>query len=96
MARTKKAHRERVRYTGAEPESLWNVVLHNDWENSVTHLVWVLRRTIPGTTVKRATGIMWEAHTKGRAVAKRCHKEPAELYVERLRQKGLTVSIEPG
>ena len=32
---------------------------------------------------------------KGRAVAKTCHKELAELYEERLRTKGLTVSIEP-
>jgi len=46
-------------------------------------------------TVKKATGIMWEAHSKGRAVAKSCHKELAELYEERLREKGLTVSVEP-
>lgn len=32
---------------------------------------------------------------KGRAVAKTCHKELAELYEERLRAKGLTVSTEP-
>ena len=35
--------------------------------------------------------------SKGRrAVAKTCHKELAELYEERLRKTGLTVSIEPG
>ena len=34
-------------------------------------------------------------HTKGKAVAKTCHKELAELYEERLRKKGLTVFIEP-
>jgi pimeloyl-ACP methyl ester carboxylesterase len=50
--------------------------------------------TIPDMTMKRATGITWEAHTKGWAVAKTCHKELAELYEERLREKGLTVSIE--
>ncbi len=36
---------------------------------------------------------MLEAHTKGRA-AQSCHKELAELYEERLRAKGLTVSTE--
>ena len=96
MTQTKKAHREQVRYAGAEPEPPWNVVLRNDWKNSLTRVVWVLRRTIPVVTVKRATSIMWEVHTKGRAAAKRCHKELAELYEGRLRQKGLTVSIEPG
>jgi ATP-dependent Clp protease adaptor protein ClpS len=76
-------------------EPPWNVILHNDWENSVTRVVWVLVRVIPGMSVKKATKVMWEAHTKGKAVAKTCHKELAELYEERLRAKGLTVSIEP-
>ena len=83
--------------TGSEARSEppWNVILHNDWENSVTRVVYVLVRVIPGMTIKRATKIMWEAHTKGRAVAKTCHKELAELHEERLREKGLTASIEP-
>lgn len=79
----------------ARTEPPWNLVLHNDWENSVTRVVWVLVRTIPGMSVKRATKVMWETHSKGRAVAKTCHKELAELYEERLREKGLTVGIEP-
>ncbi len=79
----------------ARAEPPWKVILHNDWENSVTRVVYVLVRVIPGMTIKRATKIMWKAHTTGRAVAKTCHKELAELYEERLREKGLTVSIEP-
>src|SRR3954469_15690727 len=71
----------------AQTEPPWNVVLHNDWENSVTRVVWVLVRVIPGMTIKKATKVMWEAHTKGKAVAKTCHKELAELYEERLREK---------
>ena len=38
---------------------------------------------------------MYEAHIKGQAVVKSCHKELAELYEERLREKGLTVTIQP-
>ena len=79
----------------ARPDLPWNVILHNDWENSMPRVVWVLVGAIPGMSVKRATGIMWEAHTKGRAVAKVCHRELAELYEERLRAKGLTASTEP-
>jgi ATP-dependent Clp protease adapter protein ClpS len=45
--------------------------------------------------MKVATKVTWEAHTKGRAVTKTCHEELAEFYEERLRAKGLTVSIEP-
>ncbi len=77
------------------PEPPWNVILHNDWNNSMPKVVVILRRTIPGMTLKKATRIMWEAHTSGQAVVKSCHKELAELYMEKLQQQGLTVSIEP-
>jgi len=51
---------------------------------------------IPGMNVKKATKVMWEAHTKGRAVvAKTCHRELVELYEQRLRAKVLTASTKP-
>jgi ATP-dependent Clp protease adapter protein ClpS len=75
-------------------EPPWNVVLHND-NNPINRVVWRLWRTISGMTIQRATKVTWEAHRNGRAVAKTCHKELAELYEERLRRKRLTVSIEP-
>ena len=70
-----------------------NVVLWNSW-HPMSWVVWALVKTILGTTDKGAVKIMWEAHTKGRAVAKTCHRELAELYEERLRGKGLTASVE--
>ena len=68
------------------------MVLDNDWHNPFNRVVWRLWRTIPGMTTKRASRITWEAHSRGRAVAKTCHKELAELYEERPRAKGLTVT----
>ena len=79
---------------GARAETPWNVILHNDWANSMPKVVVVLKKVIPGMTYKRAAKIMLEAHKSGRAVVKSCHRELAELYEERLRQKGLTISIE--
>jgi ATP-dependent Clp protease adaptor protein ClpS len=79
----------------AKSDLPWNVILHNDWENSMPRVVVILMKVIPGMTLKKATKIMWEAHTVGKAVVKSCHKELAELYEERLRAKGLTASIEP-
>jgi len=38
---------------------------------------------------------MIEAHTKGKAVATKCHKELAELYQEGLNSEGLISTIEP-
>jgi len=69
-------------------------VLHND-RNQINRVVYRLWKSIPDMTMKKATRVTWEAHTQGRAVAKTCHKELAELYKERLQEKGLTVTIEP-
>jgi ATP-dependent Clp protease adaptor protein ClpS len=97
MTTTKDKNREETR-TGERAseatEPPWNVVLHND-QTPINRVVYRLWRTLPGITMKKAAKITWEAHTKGRAVAKTCHKELAELYEERLRAKGLTVSTEP-
>ena len=79
----------------AKPDLPWNVILYNDWENSMLEVVVILKKVIPRMTLKKATKIMWEAHTTGKALVKSCHKELAELYEERLLAKGLTVSIEP-
>ncbi len=96
MAKAKNREETRTGEKASEAtEPPWNVVLHNDWHNPINRVVWRLWRTIPEISMKKATKITWEAHTKGRAVAKTCHKELAELYEERLRDKGLTVSIEP-
>ena len=59
-------------------------------------VIYVLKKVVPSMTLKRAARITWTAHSQGRAVAKTAHKELAELYEERLKAKGLTVSIEPG
>ncbi len=93
---TKIKKEERTR-TGnkAKPELPWNVILHNDWDNSMPRVVIILKKVIPGMTLKKATAIMYEAHTTGQALVKSCHKELAELYEERLQGEGLTVSIEP-
>src|SRR4051812_25047502 len=93
QAKTKRAKETRTD-NKARTEPPWKVILHNSW-HPMSWVVYVLVRTIPGTTIKKATKIMWKAHTKGRAVAATCHKELAELYEERLRARGLTATVEP-
>ncbi len=75
-------------------EPPWNVMLHNDWDNAMPKVVIVLKKTIPGMTVAKATRIMWEAHSSGQAIVKSCHKELAEFYMELLQAENLTVDIE--
>jgi ATP-dependent Clp protease adaptor protein ClpS len=76
-------------------EPPYKVILHNDDYTPMEHVVAVLQKVIPRMSVRRAVDIMMEAHTKGKAVATKCHKELAELYQEGLNNEGLIASIEP-
>jgi ATP-dependent Clp protease adaptor protein ClpS len=76
-------------------EPPYKVILHNDDYTPMEHVVAVLRKVIPRMSLPRAVSIMLEAHTKGKAVVTKCHKELAELYSEGLKAEGLTSTIEP-
>ncbi|MDQ4106615.1 MAG: ATP-dependent Clp protease adaptor ClpS [Actinomycetota bacterium] len=89
---TKPREKTRRRITQEPP---YKVVLHNDDYTPMEHVVATLRKVIPRMTMRRAVSIMMEAHTRGKAVATKCHKELAELYAEQLRSEGLTATIEP-
>jgi ATP-dependent Clp protease adaptor protein ClpS len=81
------------RRTSQEPP--YKVILHNDDYTPMEHVVATLRKVIPRMSMRRAVSLMLEAHTKGKAVVHKCHKELAELYREQLKSEGLTATIEP-
>jgi ATP-dependent Clp protease adaptor protein ClpS len=83
--------------TGNEAHTVapWSVVLWNSL-HPMSYVVWVLKKTVPSTTWKRAAKLMLEAHRNGRAVVKSCHQELAEHYAERIGAKGLNATAEPG
>ena len=91
---TETAPRERTRRK-MSTEPPYKVILHNDDYTPMDHVVIVLRKVIPRMNLRRAVSIMLEAHTKGKAVVTKCHKELAELYREGLRAEGLIATIEP-
>ena len=70
-------------------------ILQNDDFKPTEHVVAALRKVIPRMSLQRAVSIMLEAHTRGKAVVTKCHKELAELYREGLKAEGLTSTIEP-
>jgi ATP-dependent Clp protease adaptor protein ClpS len=76
-------------------EPPYKVILHNDDYTPMEHVVAVLRKVIPRMSLPRAVSIMLEAHTKGKAVVTKTHKELAELYSEGLQNEGLISTIEP-
>jgi ATP-dependent Clp protease adaptor protein ClpS len=73
----------------------YRVLLHNDDENSMDHVVDALLRTVPALGMQGAVRVMIEAHTTGHAEVTVCPKEQAEYYRERLQGFGLTSTIEP-
>jgi ATP-dependent Clp protease adaptor protein ClpS len=79
----------------ATHEPPYKVILHNDDYTPMDHVVAALRKVIPRMSLPKAVSIMLEAHTKGKAVVTKCHKELAELYREGLTSEGLTSTIEP-
>ena len=79
MSATKIKKEERTRTRNKTKRELpWNVILHNDWDNSMPRVVIILKKVIPGMTLAKATKIMYEAHTGGKTLLKSCHKEQAE------------------
>jgi ATP-dependent Clp protease adaptor protein ClpS len=76
-------------------EPPYKVILHNDDHTPMDHVVIVLRKVIPRMSLRRAVSIMLEAHTKGKAIVTKCHRELAELYQEGLQTEGLIATIEP-
>ena len=91
---TETAPREKTKRRVTQ-EPPYKVILHNDDYTPMEHVVTVLRKVIPRMSLPRAVSIMLEAHTKGKAVVTKCHKELAELYKEGLNNEGLIASIEP-
>jgi ATP-dependent Clp protease adaptor protein ClpS len=91
---TETAPREKTKRRVTQ-EPPYKVILHNDDYTPMEHVVAALRKVIPRMSLPRAVSIMLEAHTKGKAVVTKCHKELAELYREGLKAEGLTSTVEP-
>ena len=72
----------------------WSVILHNDDVHEMVYVVRCLMKSVPNMGARRATKIMFEAHSHGKAVVTTCPLELAELYRDRLQSCGLTATIE--
>lgn len=70
------------------------VILHNDDVNEMGYVVRTLLHCVPDLSPEQAVEIMLEAHHHGQAVVVVCPLELAELYRERLEDRGLTATIE--
>lgn len=73
---------------------LFRVILHNDDENSMHHVIDSIVELTP-LNREDAQSRADEANSSGCALLLVIHRERAELYEEQFRSKSLTVTIEP-
>ena len=76
-----------------EPDVPWLVVVWNDPINLMTYVTWVFMKLF-GYAREKAEKLMWDVHTKGKAVVSSGPREKAESDVARLHAHGLWATME--
>jgi ATP-dependent Clp protease adaptor protein ClpS len=71
----------------------WQVIVWNDPINLMSYVTFVLQKLF-GYTRSKAEKLMWDVHTKGKAVVSSGDRERAELDVFRLHEHGLWATME--
>jgi ATP-dependent Clp protease adaptor protein ClpS len=85
--------KERIRRgTGGGLGDPWKVIVLNDNHNTFQGVAQALAAVIPGVTYERGLAMANRIHNTGRAIVWSGPKEPAELYWEQLKARGLTMA----
>ena len=81
--------------TGTEEgiDTPWVVIVWNDPINLMDYVTFVLQKLF-GYSLADAEQLMWDVHTKGRAVVSNGTREQAELDVFRLHEHGLWATMQ--
>lgn len=71
----------------------WIVLVWNDPINLMSYVTLVIQKVF-GYPKEKAESMMWDVHTKGRAVVSNGNREKAELDVFRLHEHGLWATMQ--
>jgi len=71
----------------------WVVIVWNDPINLMSYVTFVLQKVF-GYAKEKAESLMWDVHTKGRAVVSSGPRERAEMDVFRLHEHGLWATMQ--
>ena len=71
----------------------WIVLVWNDPINLMSYVTLVIQKVF-GYPKEKAESLMWDVHTKGRAVVSNGNREKAELDVFRLHEHGLWATMQ--
>ena len=77
----------------AETDRPWLVIVWNDPINLMSYVTYVLQKLF-GYGKDKAEILMWDVHTKGRAVVSTGPREKAEIDVFRLHEHGLWATMQ--
>jgi ATP-dependent Clp protease adaptor protein ClpS len=70
----------------------WHVIVLNDDHNTFQGVAAALAAVIPGVSYDQGLRIADRIHNAGQAIVWSGHREPAELYWESLKERGLTMA----
>ncbi len=76
-----------------DPERPWVVIVWNDPINLMDYVTYVLQKLF-GYSHEVAEKLMWDVHTKGKAVVSQGTREKAEMDVFRLHEHGLWATMQ--
>ena len=76
-----------------QPDLPWIVIVWNDPINLMSYVTWVFQKLF-GYPRLKAERLMWDVHTKGKAVVSSGPREKAELDVFRLHEHGLWATMQ--
>jgi ATP-dependent Clp protease adaptor protein ClpS len=71
----------------------WQVIVWNDPINLMSYVTYVLQKLF-GYSREKATKLMMDVHTKGKAIVSSGDREHAEMDVFRLHEHGLWATME--
>ncbi|MEZ5143075.1 MAG: ATP-dependent Clp protease adapter ClpS [Acidimicrobiales bacterium] len=74
-------------------ERPWVVIVWNDPINLMSYVTFVLQKLF-GYSREKAEQLMWDVHTKGKAVVSTGTREKAEMDVFRLHEHGLWATMQ--
>jgi ATP-dependent Clp protease adaptor protein ClpS len=70
----------------------WHVIVLNDDHNTFQGVATALAAVIPGVSYEQGLRLADTIHNTGQAIVWSGHREPAELYWEALKERGLTMA----
>ena len=76
-----------------EPDVPWIVIVWNDPINLMSYVTWVFQKLF-GYPRPKAEKLMWDVHTKGKAVVASGTRSEAEADVARLHAHGLWATLQ--